>query len=189
MILTRVSAPAALISLEDAKAHMRVDAPDDDTYITGLITAVEAFLDGPRGVIGRPIKTQRWSVADRRPSGRVNLPVFPVTSLVTLTYFDTDNASQSLSVSDSSVFSAEAWAYLEPNTGVSWPQMYDRPDALTITVDCGAATPDEDIILAAKMLVSHWHERREAVDMDKLAVVPMAAQACIDRSRHGWIGS
>ncbi|UXT40787.1 phage gp6-like head-tail connector protein [Agrobacterium tumefaciens] len=34
------------VSLEEAKAHLRVSYPEDDSYITGLINAADSYLAG-----------------------------------------------------------------------------------------------------------------------------------------------
>lgn len=57
----RVTPPAEPpVSLEEAKAHLRVDFGDDDLYVAGLIEAATAHLDGWSGILGRALVTQTW---------------------------------------------------------------------------------------------------------------------------------
>lgn len=40
-----------IVSLEEAKQHLRIDTNDDDTYIQGLIAAAEQFVQQTTGKI------------------------------------------------------------------------------------------------------------------------------------------
>lgn len=56
-----VSPPATWpVTLEEAKAHLRVDGGEDDTLIEGLIKAATGYFDGWTGVLGRCLVTQTW---------------------------------------------------------------------------------------------------------------------------------
>ena len=53
-LLTRISAPAALpVSLEELKAHLRVEHAEEDAALTRLLGAATSALDGPTGQLGR----------------------------------------------------------------------------------------------------------------------------------------
>ncbi|OLS51863.1 head-tail connector protein [Rhodovulum sulfidophilum] len=58
VLVTPPSAP--VVSLEDAKMHLRIDHADQDAMIEGLVLAATAHLDGWRGVLGRAIMPQVW---------------------------------------------------------------------------------------------------------------------------------
>ena len=53
-----VSPPAPVVTLAEAKAHLGVDAGDDDLIILGMIEAATRGLDGPGGWLGRALGAQ-----------------------------------------------------------------------------------------------------------------------------------
>lgn len=56
-----ITAPSAqVVTLAEAKAHLRVDHADEDDVIEGFIAAAVAYLDGWQGVLGRGIMPQTW---------------------------------------------------------------------------------------------------------------------------------
>ena len=190
--LTRTTAPAsALISTADAKAHCRVDHDDDDTFIDGLVSAAQRVLDGPQGMVGKALVTQSWTLTRERLMGRdrLQIPVMPFGSVTTLRYYDADNVEQTANVAnDYTVFGNEDYGYIEPVT--AWPAMYDRPDALELVFVAGygglSAVP-ANIIHAAKMMVGHWYENREAVVDYSVNNVPIAVHDLVNIDRIGWV--
>lgn len=67
--LTRTVAPTArIVTLVEAKQHLHVDTAADDARIQLLIDAVEMYLDGANGILGRAIRPQTW---------RTSAPGFP----------------------------------------------------------------------------------------------------------------
>jgi hypothetical protein len=66
MIVNVIEPPGEVISLVDAKKHLRVDHGDDDDYITGLVAAAVAWLDGPAGWLGRALGVQTLELVTDR---------------------------------------------------------------------------------------------------------------------------
>ena len=57
--LRRITSPALTpVTLIEAKAHLRVDFPDDDALITALISAAAGSLDP----VGRPLVETQWAL-------------------------------------------------------------------------------------------------------------------------------
>lgn len=78
----RVTPPTApVVTLGDMKDHLRVNHDDQDLMIQSLTDAAVSHLDGWRGVLGRCIMPQTWSVSFRR-AGCFDLP-FPDIQTVT----------------------------------------------------------------------------------------------------------
>lgn len=74
-----ITAPtAAVVTLADMKAYLRVDSADEDVVVQQLIDAAVAYLDGWGGVLGRCIMPQTW--AFEAVAGDVESPMPDVTA-------------------------------------------------------------------------------------------------------------
>lgn len=192
--LRRTVAPAALISLADIKAHCRVDHDDDDAYLTALVATAQSMLDGPDGMVGRALVTQTWRLRTSRLTGkqRLMLPVNPVIGITSIKFYDAADVEQTVSDVPGYfrlVANLER-AFVEPRE--TWLAMFDRPDAVEVVFTAGfgdVADVPPNLIHAAKMMVSHWYENREAVSERAMVPVPLAAETLVNLDRVGWIRS
>jgi len=162
----RTAAPAeSILTTAEARAHLRVTSSDEDTYISSLIAAAEAYLDGYSGILGRALVTQTWSQSfDGFPAcGELRLPLGNVQSVSSVSYYDESNNAQTFS--SYSVVTDARGPKLALDADASWPGTYNRPDAVTVTWVCGygdASDIPEAIIHAAKLLIGQWFDHREA---------------------------
>lgn len=192
-VLTRSTAPGYLLPIAEAREHLRIDGDYDDAYLESLAAVAAATLDGPDGMIGKALLSQGWTLTQPRllAKDRLELPVVPFASLASIKYYDTDNTQQTASLSDFVVFGNEDWAYVEPVS--SWPAMYDRPDAIEVIWTAGYGVLSDvpsNILHAAKLLVAHWYEHREAVKLGATPVeLPLAVESLVNISRRGWVRS
>lgn len=53
-----VTPPEPIVSVEQAKRHLRVEHGDDDDYIADLVEVATGWLDGPDGWLGRCLGEQ-----------------------------------------------------------------------------------------------------------------------------------
>ena len=84
MSATVVTPPAPIVTLEEAKAHLRVDHADEDALITAVVATATAWLDGPDGWLGRALGEQMLEVdfpADGDPADRA-YPCPPVRAIL-----------------------------------------------------------------------------------------------------------
>ena len=59
--MIRVTPPTAeIVSLDDAKAHLRVDHDHEDALIQVYLDAATSWVDGFDGVLGRCVLEQTW---------------------------------------------------------------------------------------------------------------------------------
>ena len=180
-----VAPSGAIVTLAEAKLHLRVDYTDDDALIQGLIDAAVAHLDGYSGRLGRPLLNQTWaqSFADFTSSPwRLRFADF--NAVTSITYYDLSNASQTLSSTIYSVLTDEIGPYITLQSGKSYPNIYPRDDAITVTWTCGfgatAANIPADIKVAIKMMVTHWYENRGVIVTEKrLESIPMTVDALL----------
>lgn len=192
MTLARTAAPAANpITLDEVKAQLRVTSSDEDTHINSLIAAAVSYVDGT-GVLGRAMITQDWAQWVSASPGPVRLLIGPVQELVSVQYYDTDNAIQTATLSDFELRLAGDFSTILPKSGKSWPASYSRSDAIKITYRAGFGDTGTDVPagvrLALIMLVAHWYENREAATDAPIHSLPMAFDALINGERVSWYG-
>lgn len=183
----RTTPPAArILSLVDAKAHLRVDHGDDDALIDALILATESYLDGWSGVLGRCLISQTWTISRSCwPASCFEL-LFPDVSSVVVTYRDEADVEQMLDSANFDRLEGEGGSFLRWRDTFAAPSLFDRGDAVTATMVAGyGATPDKvpaAIIHAAKLMIGSWYEQREnhvaGVSISSLPV-SVAAEALI----------
>lgn len=176
-----VAPTATPIGTTEAKAHLRVDHSDEDDLITALVQAATAHLDGYTGILGRALVTQTWAQKIDDFPTVIRLPLAPVQSVTSITYYDGANASQTLDSASYHLASDAAGAYIALNEGYGWPGVYNRPDAVTVTFVAGygaAADVPSAIKAVIKLLVGHWYEHREAAG-EPMTELPLAAASLL----------
>jgi len=181
----RTVAPTVdVITLEEAKTHCRVDGSDEDMLITALIEAATAHLDGYSGTLGRALITQTWRQDFDGFSDFMRLPVGNLQAVSSVTYYDADNATQTLATSVYTSFSDEIGPFITLKPDEEWPTSYTRQDAVRVTWTAGYGTAASNVpgaIRAAMLLlIGHWYTNREAIVSDKTtAELPMAVNTLL----------
>lgn len=179
------TAPAVLVDLADAKRHCRVEHDEENALITSLVAAATSHLDGWDGVLrGRALGTQTWRQDFTCFADRISLPLAPVQSVTSIKYYDFDGVLQTVAPADYALFEDALSPYVCLASGASWPaSVQSRVNAVQIVflagyVDVGKV-PDP-IKQAILLLVGHWYENREAVNVGNITTeLPMAVAALI----------
>jgi uncharacterized phiE125 gp8 family phage protein len=163
MALRLITPPAEEpVSLVEAKAHLRVTDPGEDTYISGLITAARMHIDGKDGILGRALVTQTWDlVLDAFPDD-ILVPLPPLQSVQQITYVDEDGNEQTLAPDQYTVDTVNepGWIVAGPN---GWPKTGDYINAVRVTFTAGYQVVPEPIKIAVRLMIGHWYENREDV--------------------------
>jgi uncharacterized phiE125 gp8 family phage protein len=166
MALVLTTAPATEpISLGEAKAHLRIDAGDEDALVTSLIAAARMFVEKTLGVA---LITQSWSYFfDFWPSaGCITLPILPVQTVSAVKVHDDAGGWTTLDAGSYIVDVLSEPARLVLKGAV--PSIEARAlNAFEVTFTAGYGDEVDDvpepIRQALKLLVAHWFERREPV--------------------------
>jgi uncharacterized phiE125 gp8 family phage protein len=163
--------PNPLLTPSDLYGHLRLFAdesghPDDAliaAYIAAATQAVESYTQ--RALMPREVTLKRANL-----SARLELPVYPVARVESITYVDRDGDNQTLT--DFRFIGDTIPAYLEIDAP---PDVLGEGRPVTVTVTAGylsddsPALPDvpETFKVAAKLMVGNLYENRESVSMDK----------------------
>lgn len=174
----RTIAPATkAITLEMARNHCRVDYPDDDVLLDGLIDAAIAYMDGYGGILGGALINQTWRQDypsfNGMPLRRLRLPFFNAVSPITsVQYYDGNDAQQTVLTSVYDLNGDYLGPYVELKHGQSWPAIGNRTIPVSVTFVAGYGTTPAsipaNIRLAMLMLIAHWYENRETVNVGNL---------------------
>lgn len=180
------------VTLEEAKAHLRVDVTDDDDLITALITAARQIVEM---VLRRALLSQDWELLlDAFPATDTTLeiPLPPLQSISAITYTLEDGTSATVAATDYTVDTGSTPGRIALNSGSSWPgDSLSALGGVQIAFTAGYASADDvpqAIRQALLLLVGHLYENREAVtDTKTLQTTPLAFEYLLQPYRvFGW---
>lgn len=182
--LVRTVPPASpVVSLAEAKRHLRVFHDDDDADITAMVAAAEAAIEGPYG-IGIALSPQTWRLSLDHFPCEIIVPLGPVTAVTSVAYSDANGSPATVSGLRLDLDSSPLRIW--PARDTAWPETYCEPGVVKITFSCGYATLPQDLRWAILLLVGHFYQNREAVTTDLKAVdLPMGVASILERYRVG----
>lgn len=175
------------VTLAEAKAHLRVDGSAEDALIQSLVVTSRLHIEA---ALGLALVTQSWAwFLDRwpasravRPVVRVALPLRPVQAVGHVKLWHSDGTSLPLPTGSFHLDGQATPARLVWLPG-SPPEGPERPAGgieIGFTAGFGAAATDvpPTIRHALKLLVAHWYEHREPVEIGSgvNAVPPMVSE-------------
>lgn len=174
-ILNQTTAPAdLLITLADAKTNLAIEHADDDDRITKLIQAAQEIIEDEADA---SILSQQWALQSCDFPTMLTKP--PVTTIDSVTYYDSDNNSQTLAPSEYYLLSSRYEASVVYNS--TRPALYARPDAVTVTYTAGYSAAPERAKQACRALVDLLNENRG----DGEFKIPTAVMRLIRSLKHG----
>jgi len=174
------TAPASEpITTAEAKSQLRIDSSDEDTLVDNYITVARQTLET---LMRRAFVTQTITLKyDSFPS-RIRLPRPPSTSVTSITYVDTDGATQTWDSANYVLDSQVEPASIQPAYDVDYPNTRTQPNAVTVTYVAGygsASDVPESIRLAIRLLVGSYYENREATSVAKANELPLGIQMLV----------
>lgn len=170
-----VTPPAAEpLTLVDVKAQCRIDYTDEDTLLSGYITAARETIERETS---RALLTQTFELGlDDFPerSDRIRIPRGQLQSIVSVTYVDTALTSYTMTQGTDFLVNqyAEPAEVVLPFNHV-WPQLVlssSAPVVIQFTAGwADAASVPQGIKQAMLMLIADWYENREDVYVGRSA--------------------
>lgn len=186
MTVRVIDPPEPVVTLEEAKRHLRVTWGEDDDLIAGLISAAQQHIDGPAGWLGRSIGVQTLEATRGRfDCGRnLLLPCPPAIEIVSVAYLDAAGTEQTVAAGDFRLVDSRVWF----GPTFSFPATSCAPDAVRIRYRAGydgATTGDVPAPITAAMLlmIGHLYAQREATSADALSILPMGVDALLSPFR------
>lgn len=156
-----VTPPDPLVSLYDAKEHLRVRHYEEDGLIELYLKAATSWIDGPKGWLGRSIGQQVLEVKGTAFGEICTLPFGPVIELVSATYIDEAGAAQTLPA-DVYELHDDTLA-LAPDQ--SWPATRGRRGDAVVRYKAGYPAVPEAVQQAVLLLVGQWYRNRMAINV------------------------
>lgn len=183
MALRLITPPESLpVSLDEVKAHLRVDFDDDDEQIKAYVEAATDFCEGPSGYLGRCLVDQTWdyfqdsfpsrsgSFRIALPGSYIEVPLPPLIEVVGLYYLDSDRVEQAV---DPASYVADTESEPGRLYMASWPSLPQKTmNAIRIRFRAGyldsSNSPPSNAVpsgikTAIKLLVGTMYENRDSV--------------------------
>lgn len=176
------------VTTAEARTHCLVYGATDDTYLDSLIAVATRHVES---LSSRQLLTATWAARMEDFPEEIELRILPVASIVSITYIDEDNVSQTLAASSyrSDIESPDCPGRISPAYGTTWPAVRGETyNAVTVSFTAGygaAAAVPETYKHAILLLVGHWFENREPVNIGNIVnTIPLAFHSLM--AAEGW---
>ena len=194
--LTRQTSPAVEpVTVAEAKAHLRVDVSDDDTYIGTLITAAREWCEQ---YLDRTLVNTQWVMRfdSFPPDGTqdIELPKPPMsmagtTTAVSLTFTSETGGTQAFSTNSFRVDRNATPGAVKTLYGQTWPPHLMDDNAVSVTWWAGYGSAGSSVPAAVRhailMLVGNWYENRSTVLVGSISKqLEFAVESLL--SSHRW---
>lgn len=182
MYRKRLTAPSgAVVDLGTAKPHLRVDTSDDDNLINTYITAATAYAARYTGLA---LQDVQYEIGVDNPGGSIILPGRPLKTVDSVTVAGVELTPDT----DYKVIPDDLAPYIKPSEalGDKWGVPAGGEDILVVryTLGYAAGMLPKEIEQAILLIVGHWYEHRETVNIGNIVnEIPFAAKTLLDLRR------
>lgn len=164
MAVLVVTPPAPLITLDEAKAQLRVTTDDEDALIASYCAAASAHIDGPFGILRRAVGIQTLEVRGNVFGAIDRLPSGPATAITSVKYIDAGGVEQE---ADEALYQIHEGRF-SLTLGSRWPAVRGDAGGVRVQYTAGFETVPAPIKQAAMLLVGQWFRNRMAVNVGNL---------------------
>ncbi|GAB0151110.1 head-tail connector protein [Marinobacterium sp. BA1] len=178
-----------MITLEDAKAHLRVQHTAEDALITALIDSAYRHAETRTGRIFDTAARTLILDGFGSTAGAIELPWTPVQSIDSVEYVDPDGVTQTLQTPPLRLETRALYPLLMPQWDTDWPATIDEPESVTITATVGMTETPADVRAGLLLLIGHLYENRESVVIGTISSeLPMGVSMLLDPYRIMRVG-
>lgn len=207
---TLLTAPALEpVTIEEVRSQCRETDTSNDGLFAGYLLAARQLAETRTGrslVAQTWVETfdedwprlaqhhehhERWVHRARRV---IMLPRPPLQNVVSITYVDTDGATQTLDPTQYRVGTRQLIGVIEQAYQVCWPAVRRQIDTISVQYVAGYASPGEipeGIRQAILLLVAHFYRNREAtvISASKMSVseLPLGVDALLAPHWVPWV--
>lgn len=163
------------VTLSEIKTHLRISGCDDDLALKQYLKSAREEAENH---IDETLMESTWEYRLDEFPDEICLPMGPIQSISSISYVDTDGATQTFSDYQ---FNREG--KLKPAYGEEWPETRDQYDAVTITYVAGESDADriqDDIKQAIKLMVGSYDISREDIVIGVGTVVTEAPKTAVN---------
>jgi len=169
-----VTPPSPIISLDEAKAHLKVEHDEDDAVITGMVEGAVGHLDGPHGWLGRALGPQTLECyLPAFGATSIALPFPPALEIAEIAYVGDDGAEVVLPADAGEL----RGSLLRPRWPTVWPQPAWRGgdgETVRIRYRAGYETLPSALRSAILLMVGDLYRNRDTVAAVGAVAVPMS---------------
>lgn len=172
-----------LITLAEAKLHLRVTGADDDVLIDSYLDAATSWAQKYQQRKYLPVVCVDY--LDSWPL-RIRPRWMPLISVTSIQYIDESGTLQTWSSDEYDVDAETEPGRIVPAYGYSWPSIRGDPNGIVITYVAGYDSADDvpgEIKTAILMLVAHWYANRETSLDTTLSEIPYGAKVLLGMER------
>lgn len=144
------------VSLDEAKAHLRVDITDDDSTISTQVQSARGYVEQ---VTARTLvlRSYEWRL-DSWPGGTLDLPVTPVTSITGI--FTIDEAGVETEFDAANYYLVSDKVVLKQDS--TWPDVQRSHEGILVRFNAGYTDVPAGLKSAILLIVGDLYENREA---------------------------
>lgn len=184
MALVLTSAPTTEpVSLADVKAHLRIEGATEDVVLSSLLLTSRLHIET---ALGLALTAQCWTLSldDWPASGIVHLPIRPLLSVDAVRVLPGSGAPTLLHPSTYVVDTGGWRGRIVRAWGSEWPRPGKAANGIEIDMTAGFGSAARDVPApirqALLMLVAHWYERRDPVEIgSREASIPGAVSSLL----------
>lgn len=163
--LVQIAPPADVMTLAEAKLHLRVEHSVEDALILALMRSAASQCQTHAN---RSIVTQQWRLTLDEFPPVIELERGPVQSVQSITYRDMAGAWQTLPAADYEVDLGDAIARVMPVYGKTWPTTQPQIGSVRVAYTAGYAAAPAEAIAWIKLQLGALYENREALAQGKV---------------------
>src|SRR5689334_5708940 len=139
------------VSLDEAKAHLRIVGTGDDATLTGFILAATQYVEAETRVAiasGDYVLTLAGF-----PAGQIAIPRPPLVAVAAIRYVDADGTPRTLAPSAYYVDTDARPGRIAPAVGAAWPATSPRSNAVRVEFVAGYDPADVPQLLKQAVLL------------------------------------